>query len=199
MDTAKIKTLNIGINYLTEFTKTKLTLFRSNLKNELYYCKYCFKNTNLDKSHKYGLDLQHSQQIDSGLLANINYAYTVAKIDSENEESGSYNGKNLPMVSKHNVTLSIDKKINQKSKIKLVHKYRSDAYSSEDFTNTATQKQKAFNSTNLNYLYQYDKNTELTLNIENLFENKHGSWLRDNVIYPSGFTRNIKAGIEYKF
>ena len=199
MDTAKIKTLNIGINHLTESTKTKLTLFRSNLKNELYYCKFCFKNTNLDKSHKYGLELQHSQQIDPDLLTNINYTYTVAKIDSENEESGAYNGKNLPMVSKHNITLSLDKKINKKSKIKLIHKYRSDAYSSEDFTNSATQKQKAFNSTNVNYLYQYDKNIDLTLNIENLFENKHGSWLRDNVIYPSGFTRNIKAGIEYRF
>ena len=199
MDTAKIKTLNIGINHLTESTKTKLSLFRSNLKNELYYCKFCFKNTNLDKSHKYGLELQHSQQIEPDLLTNINYTYTVAKIDSENEESGAYNGKNLPMVSKHNITLSLDKKINKKSKIKLIHKYRSDAYSSEDFTNSATQKQKAFNSTNVNYLYQYDKNIDLTLNIENLFENKHGSWLRDNVIYPSGFTRNIKAGIEYRF
>ncbi len=34
---------------------------------------------------------------------------------------------------------------------------------------------------------------------ENLFKNIYGTRLRDNVIYPGNSTRNIKAGLSYKF
>ena len=199
IDPAKVKTLNIGINHLTDNSKTKVTVFRSNLENEIYYHKATTSNTNIDKSHKYGLEIHHAQQFNPKLSTNINYTYTVAKIDTEDKSSGAYNGKDLPMVSKNSITASADYKIDEQSKINLTHKYRSSAYAAEDFTNTGSQKQKAFNSTNVNYLFQYDKDTDLTLQVENLFENKYGSWLRDDVIYPANFTRNIKLGVTYRF
>jgi len=199
IDPAKVKTLNIGINHLTDNSKTKVTVFRSNLENEIYYHKATTSNTNIDKSHKYGLEIHHVKQFNPKLSTNINYTYTVAKIDTEDKSSGAYNGKDLPMVSKNSITASADYKIDEQSKINLTHKYRSSAYAAEDFTNTGSQKQKAFNSTNVNYLFQYDKDTDLTLQVENLFENKYGSWLRDDVIYPANFTRNIKLGVTYRF
>jgi iron complex outermembrane receptor protein len=208
IDPAKIKTFNIGINHITKNRKTKATVFRSNLENEIYLNKHTgeYINTNIDKSHKYGLEIQHAQQVNSKLSTNINYAYTRAIIDSDSlvywgsdALNSIYDGNDLPMVSKHSITASADYKINSKSKINLTHKYRSDAYAEEDFTNIGTQKQKAFNSTDVNFLYQYDKDIDLTLHVENLFLNKHGSWLRDDVIYPANFTRNIKAGLIYRF
>jgi len=208
IDSAKIKTFNIGINHITKNSKTKATVFRSNLENEIYLNKHTgeYINTNIDKSHKYGLEIQHAQQVNSKLSTNINYAYTRAIIDSDSlvywgsdALNSIYNGNDLPMVSKHSITASVDYKINSKSKINLTHKYRSDAYAEEDFANIGTQKQKEFNSTDVNFLYQYDKDIDLTLHVENLFLNKHGSWLRDDVIYPANFTRNIKAGLIYRF
>ena len=208
IDPAKVKTLNIGANHLTNNSKTKVTVFRSNLENEIYLNKHTgeYINTNIDKSHKYGLEIQYAQQVNTKLTTNINYTYTRAIIDSDSlvylgsdALNGIYDGNDLPMVSKHSITTSADYKINEKSKINLTHKYRSDAYAEEDFANIGTQKQKAFNSTDVNYLYQYNKDIDLTLHIENLFENKHGSWLRDDVIYPANFTRNIKAGLIYRF
>ena len=88
MKAPKSKTINIGLNFLTDKSKTKATLFRSNLSNEIYLCKSIVAsdcgslgdNLNLDKSHKYGLELQNKFNISSKLSTNINYAYTVAKL-----------------------------------------------------------------------------------------------------------------------
>ena len=199
MNPSKSKTINIGLNHLTDKSKTKVTLFRSNVTDEMYYYSDGFKNTNIDKSHKQGLELQHKYQFNPQLLTNINYAYTEAVIDEENEAAGAYNGKDLPMVSKHNITLSASYNVDNKSKVTLTHKYRSKAFSEEDFANDKLQKQKEFNSTNVNYLYKHNKDLDFTFDVENLFENSYGTWLRDDIIYPSSFTRNIKAGLTYRF
>ena len=39
----------------------------------------------------------------------------------------------------------------------------------------------------------------ITFDVENLFKNSYGTRLRDNVVYPGNSTRNIKAGLTYKF
>jgi len=199
MNPSKSKTINIGLNHLTKKSKTKATLFRSNITNEMYYHSASWTNTNLDKSHKYGLELQNKHQITPKLKTNINYAYTIAKIDEEDKGSGAYNNKYLPMVSKHNITASASYNINNTSKVTLTQKYRSSAFSEEDFANNESQKQKAFNSTNVSYLYEYNKDLEFTFDIENLFKNSYGTWLRDDVIYPGNSTRNISTGLTYKF
>jgi Outer membrane receptor proteins, mostly Fe trans port len=199
MNPSKSKTVNIGLNYLTNKSKTKVTLFRSNVTDEMYYYSGGFKNTNIDKSHKQGIELQNKYQFNPKLLTNVNYAYTKAIIDEENEASGTYNGKDLPMVSKHNITLSANYNIDDKSKISLTHKYRSKAFSEEDFANDKLQKQKEFKSTDIGYFYKHNKDLDFTVDIENLFKNSYGTWLRDDIIYPSSFTRNIKAGLTYHF
>ena len=201
------KTFNIGINHLTDNSKTKATLFRANLKNEIYLCKQASAsecglygdNTNLDKSHKYGLELQNKYNVNSKLSTNVNYAYTVAKIDSEDKGSGAFNGKTHPMTSKHNISVSAMFSLNDKANMTLTQKYRSKGFASEDFSNTFTQKQMAYNSTDFNFAYITDKGLELNFDVENLFDNSYGTVLRDDVIYPTNFTRNIKLSVSRKF
>ena len=201
------KTFNIGINHLTDNSKTKATLFRANLKNEIYLCKGASAsecgtygdNTNLDKSHKYGLELQNKYNVNSKLSTNVNYAYTVAKIDSEDKGSGAFNGKTHPMTSKHNISVSAMFSLNDKANMTLTQKYRSKGFASEDFSNTFTQKQMAYNSTDFNFSYTTDKELELNFDVENLFDNSYGTVLRDDVIYPANFTRNIKLSLSRKF
>ena len=201
------KTFNIGVNHLTDNSKTKATLFRANLKNEIYLCKQASAsecgafgdNTNLDKSHKYGLELQNKYNVNSKLSTNVNYAYTVAKIDSEDKGSGAFNGKTHPMTSKHNISVSAMYSLNEKANMTLTQKYRSKGFASEDFSNTFTQKQMAYNSTDFNFSYTTDKELELNFDVENLFDNSYGTVLRDDVIYPANFTRNIKVTLSRKF
>jgi outer membrane cobalamin receptor len=57
----------------------------------------------------------------------------------------------------------------------------------------------AYNSTDFNFSYTTDKELELSFDVENLFDNSYGTVLRDDVIYPANFTRNITLSLSRKF
>jgi len=198
MEPSKTKTLNLGLNYLTENSKTKATIFRSNIKNEMFYNSATYSNTNLDESHKQGLELQNLFKVSPKWSTNVNYAYTNAIIDKEADNS-AFNGKTNPMTSKHNISASVIYGISDNASITLTQKYRSSAFAEEDYLNTGTKKQKEYNSTNFNFSYNPNDNLAITFDVENLFKNSYGTRLRDNVVYPGNSTRNIKAGLSYKF
>lgn len=198
IDPAISKTLNIGFNDFRASNKLKVTLFRTNLTNEIYYNSGTFKNTNIDKSHKYGLELFDKYRISENYYTSLNYNYIIAKIDDENDSNGAFNGKNMPGVSKHNITLNFGFSIDKFSGV-LSKKYRSEAYSSNDFENKLSQKQKSYNSTNLSVKYEYNKQLEFFLKVQNLFNKKNGLWTRNDNIYPVNYTRTSYAGVKYSF
>ena len=198
MSPSTSKTVNVGLNYLTEKSKTKVTLYRSNVRNEMFYNSSTYNNTNLDESHKQGLELQNLFAVSPKWSTNVNYAYTKAIIDKESDNS-LMNGKTNPMTSKHNISASAIYSFSDKTKMTLTQKYRSSAFAEEDYTNTATQKQKAYNSTDFNFSFSPNEGLEFNFDVENLFENSYGTWLRADVIYPGSFTRNINASLSYKF
>lgn len=198
IEPAKVKTLNIGINHITSTDKTKLTIFRANLNNEIFYNAPTFTNTNIDKSYKYGLEFQNRHKFNEQWLSSITYAYTRAIIDEENEGNGSYNGKNLPGVSRHNLTFALHFSPTTKSKLVLSHNYRSTAYALDDFANTLSQKQPNYESTNLSASYALN-NLILSANVSNIFDENNGVQVNDDAIYPVNFTRSWTLGAKYHF
>lgn len=199
---AKSKDFNLGINHSTDNNQLKATLFYSRLKNEIYYYPGVLwvgdKNTNIDKSHKYGLEIQDRYQFNDQLAGHINYAWTVAKIDRENEGDGKYNGKKLPGVSPHSITAGIDYKVVPNGTVTLTQNWRSRAYALNDFENNFKQKQKAFNTTDFGYSHNIKQFT-LFAQINNLFNKKNGLWVQDDAIYPVNFTRTWYAGVKASF
>ena len=204
---SKSRTFNIGLNHLTDNSKTKLTLYRSNIKDEMFLCKsnaasdcgLYGDNLNLDKSHKQGLELQNKYVFSPKWSTGLNYAYTIAKIDSDDKGAGALNGKTNPMTSKHNISASVVYSFSDKTNMTLTQKYRSEAFAQEDYANIFTKKQPEYNSTNFNFSYNPNDDLSFSFDVENLFENSYGTRLRDDVIYPGNSTRNIKAGLTYKF
>ncbi|MDG1956877.1 MAG: TonB-dependent receptor [Candidatus Thioglobus sp.] len=204
---SKSRTFNIGLNHLTDNSKTKLTLYRSNIKDEMFLCKsnaasdcgLYGDNLNLDKSHKQGLELQNKYVFSPKWSTGLNYAYTIAKIDSDDKGAGALNGKTNPMTSKHNISASVIYSLSNKTNMTLTQKYRSEAFAEEDYANKFTKKQPEYNSTNFNFSYNPNDDLSFSFDVENLFENSYGTRLRDDVIYPGNSTRNIKAGLTYKF
>ena len=162
-------------------------------------CGYFGNNLNLDKSHKQGIELQNKYVFNPKWSTDLNYAYTVAKIDSDDKGNGALNGKINPMTSKHNISASIIYSFNDKANMTLTQKHRSRAYAEEDYANIFTEMQPEYNSTNFNFTYNANDDLSITFDVENLFENSYGTRLRDNVIYPGNSTRNIKAGLTYRF
>ncbi len=213
LDPAMTTTLNIGVNYVASKNKMKLALYGMTLKNELYYSKTdrgtgVMSNTNLDSSYKYGFEVYDQYSFNNNLSANINYAYTKAMIDYE-----PATGDELPQVSEHTVSLGVNYNPTSKSRITVANIYRSKMLMEEDFDNS-NAKNNAYNSTNLSYTYSYKTDSgkglfnwwqsgpsqaDMFLKVDNLFERSHGSWLRNNVIYPYQFTRNWRIGTKLLF
>lgn len=199
---AKVKTFNVGANHTTASNRLKVSAFHANLDDEIFLIPtgfpLAFTNTNLDKTHKYGLEIQDYYQINSQLAVSILYNYVRAKIDRESNGGGAFNGKDLPGVPKHNLVANLNWKFYPKASFNLNHTWRSEAYAFNDFTNSFSQKQDIYSSTNLAVNYQYNQYTVFAA-VNNLFEHENSVQVQDNVIYPVDFVRTWRVGFRADF
>ncbi len=192
------RTLTLGLNHVTPVNRFKLSLFRADLDDEIYYNPGTFTNTNLDQTHKYGLELQDAWRATETLSARVNYTWTRAIIDRENDGGGAFNGRNLPGVPRHGLTLGLDWQPAGGWNVNLTHTWKSRAYAVNDFANTLTQRQAAYRSTDLAVRYRAG-NLEWWAGVENLFAHANGLWIQDDSIYPVNFTRNWRLGLKASF
>lgn len=195
---AKNKTLNVGFNHLTTNNKLKTTLFYSKLTDEIFLDPVTFANTNIDKSYKYGIEIQDQWQLTENFKANLNYSYTLAKIDSDDSSSGAFNGKRTPGVSPHTASLGLSYQVTNKGTLTLSETFRSKAHAINDFANNFSQKQRAYSTTDIGYQHKVD-NITLYAQVNNLFDQRNGLWVADDAIYPVNFTRTWYAGIRASF
>lgn len=199
IEPAHVKTWTAGLNHLTSTTKTKAALFHARLENEIYYEPVSYTNTNIDKSHKYGLEVQHFWKASEQLSLNLNYSYVRAIIDGEGDLNGRYAGKNLPGVPRHNILAALSYKFSPKSSLQLSQMWRDKAYAANDFENNFTQRQGAQASTNLAIRHQILGNVDMMASAENIFGHKNGIWIKDNSIYPVSFKPVYKLGLKVSF
>jgi iron complex outermembrane receptor protein len=195
---AMARTVNVGMHHVLPTNRLQLTLFRVNLENEIYYNGSTFSNTNIDKSHKYGLELQNQWRASDSVTLSGKYAYVRAVIDRESDAGGTFNDKNLPGVPRHSVNLGAQWRVGERTRVSLSQVWRSEAYSADDFANTRQQKQRAYASTDVSLNYRYGK-VDFFAGVENLFDRANGIWVRDDRIYPVNFERSWKLGVQANF
>jgi len=205
LEPAKSKTLNVGLHHRTSKNKLAITAYGSKIKNEIYFNPVgpgAFgTNMTIDKSTKYGIEIQNKHSFSKTLSAFINYTYTRAIIDEELEDLNCHDnckGNDMPGVAAHNMTFALHYTPTQKSKMILTQNYRSESFAFEDFANDDNQKQKAYLTTDLAFHYNY-KSVQFIAKVDNLFERSHATWLRDNVITPFNYTRNWSIGANIAF
>ncbi len=198
---ATARTLNLGLNHVTPTNRLKAVLFYADLENEIYYYStgnwLTSYNTNIDASHKYGLELQDTWRATERLTLSANYAFTRAIIDRENDGGGAYDGKALPGVPRHSLNLGLGYRIDERSILQIGHVWRASTWAADDFDNNNAQKQRAYASTHLSYRHRRGDMTFFAA-VENLFERSNGIWVRDDRIYPVNFSRNWMVGVEFK-
>jgi iron complex outermembrane receptor protein len=202
IEPAKARTLTAGLNRMAPGNRFKLAVFRANLDNEIYYYNtgnwLTSFNTNIDKSHKYGVEVQQFWQATRQLSLNANYAYTRAFIDNENQGGGAFNGRELPGVPHHNLILSGSYALTERSELSLSQNWRSSSYAIGDFANNRSQRQSAYSLTNLAYRYRLN-GWEMFATVQNLFDRKNGIWTANDSIYPMNFSRSALVGFKAKF
>ncbi len=197
---AKSKTLNIGLNHVLPNNRFKATTFYSKLNNEIFYnSTFGFgTNTNIDKSHKYGLELQDYFKINDQLSAAFIYNYTRAIVDSEDDGTVAITKKDLPGVPKHTIVANLNYQFLEHAKLNLNHTWRAKAYAFNDFQNNFAQKQDNYESTNIALSYQY-KNFQVFTSINNLFEHENSIQVQDDALYPVDFVRTWRVGLKADF
>ncbi len=202
IEPARVKTFNVGMNHTTLNNRLKVSAFHADLKNEIYLFQdpllFLFKNTNLDKSHKYGLEIQDYYQFNDQLSASLLYNYVRAKIDREDEGGGTLNGNDLPGVPKHSIVANLNWKFYENTSLNLNHTWRSHAYAYNDLHNNFDQKQAHYETTNLALHYQY-KNLNFFAVINNLFGHENTLQVADDAIYPVDFARTWRIGMKADF
>lgn len=192
------KTVNVGVNHVTQEHRTKLTLFSSRLTNEIYLDPLTWNNTNIDVSRKHGLEFQDNWRLARSWAASVLYSWTRATIEREDSGAGAFDGKEMPGVSRHGLNLSLAWKPSDQATIQVAHVWRSGAYALNDFANNNAQRQASFNSTDLTLRYKQG-NVDWFATVENLFDRKNGTWVGDDAIYPVSFTRGWRAGLIARF
>ena len=202
IDPMQANNFTLGYNYILPKNKFKISAYYVDLKNEIYYhpdpTYVNNKNTNIDKSHKYGIDIYDKWIINKMWNVALNYNYVQAIIDKEKEGTDDYASKKLPGVSNHNAKATLTVLPVPYTALAFSEIYRSEAYAANDFNNNFTQKQKRYLSTNITATYTR-KNYEIFAKVNNLFGDKNGIWIQDDAIYPSNFTATYIAGLKLKF
>ncbi len=192
----------LGYNYIGKQNKFKFSMYYIDLQDEIYYYSdptyVNSQNTNIDESHKYGLDLYEKYIFDNEWNFVFNYNYVMAKIDKEVQNGEDYSGKELPGVSNHNVKFTLNYMPNDQTTFSLTQLYRSEAYAANDFNNDFDQKQDPFYSTDIAVTY-HEKSWEVFAKVNNIFNQKNGIWIKDEDIYPVNFTTTALAGFKLKY
>lgn len=198
IDPAKSKTFNIGLNHINSKNRLKVTAFHADLDNEIYLDPATFTNTNIDASHKYGLEIQDHFNFNKNLSAGLIYTYTRAIVDREKDFAGAINGNDLPGVPRHAVTANLNYKFLDAGNINLSHAWRESTYTLNDFTNSASQKQGHYESTNIAVSYRYKK-AQVFMAVNNIFEHENSLQVANDAIYPVDFVRTWRVGMRADF
>ncbi len=192
----------LGYNHITAVNKFKISAYYIDLTDEIYYYAdptyVNSKNTNIDESHKYGLDIYDKFLVTPEFHVSINYNYVKAIIDEESESGEDYSGNDLPGVPEHNAKLMLSYLPNSNTTLTLMHTLRSSAYAADDFNNNFTQEQEAYRSTDISATY-VQNSYEFFAKINNLFDQSNGLWIKDDNIYPVNFSLSAIAGMKIKF
>lgn len=204
----KANSYTLGFNHITKSNKFKISTYYIDLKDEIYYYKDLVNvwpapslsvNTNIDRSYKYGIDLYDKFIFNPEFSLALNYNFVRAIIDKEKGRNGEdYSGNNLPGVSDHNIKATLGYTPNKATTIYLTQIYRSKAYAADDFNNNFSQKQDAYMSTDISITYAKES-WEVFAKINNIFNQKNGLWIKDDVIYPVNFTTTALAGFKLKY
>jgi len=196
-----------GYKFQKQNLQASAELFYINLTNEIYYDPtqpYGSRNTNIDQSHKTGVNLALNGQKNNWSYS-LGYNFVDAIIDKESGKN--YNGNSLPAAPKHTIKLGVGYHFTSRliaglpdHKIRITHKQTSKSYMIDDFENVS-DKAPGYQSTNVSYSVS-NKNLNLSLGVNNLFDQNNGLYLyrsSGNRVYATDYERYYYVKANYQF
>ena len=204
---AKSDTVSVGGRLVTGGTKLDVTLFHARVRDEIYgvgvSAPLFFINTNLDRTQKYGLEVQWVQNFAESLQGRIGYTWTRALIDREAADlttgQAAIRDRELPGVPRHGITVSLDWRIDSATRFNVNYLYRSSAFAIGDFDNNGLR-QRPYRLTNALLSRQIDSSWQTFVAVDNLFDEQNGLYVSEGrSAYPSDYTRLWRFGVRADF
>ena len=204
---ARSDTVSAGLRYVYDGTRLDTTVFHARLRDEIYGVGVApplfFVNTNLDRTEKYGVEVQWVQNLGESLQGRLGYTWTRAIIERESADAATgqpaIRDRELPGVPRHGITLAIDWRIDPLTRLNLSHLYRSSAFAIGDFDNNGLR-QRPYQFTNLLLSRQIDARWQAFAAVDNLFEARNGLYTAEGrSAFPSDYTRLWRFGLRAEF
>ena len=202
IESQKAKTTTLGFKNKNNTYAATAEAFYIDLDNEIYYNSTTYQNTNIDQSHKYGLNIQLDKSWGQ-LNTHLNYNFVKAIIDEEN----SLSSKTLPGVSSHTLTFGADYRFSSSiisalpnHSIQFAQKLTSKTYAMDDFDNSEGTFN-GYRSTDVSYRIT-NQTFSIQAGINNLFDQANGLYLESwagLVVYPTNYERTFYVKADYAF
>jgi len=199
----------VGLRHkLSNRLQGSLSLFRMNVKNELYYkadggpTGYG-QNENYDKTVHEGLESSLEAKLNDRITFFGNYTFTNAYFDG-----GQYNKNEIPMVPRHKGSLGLRLILPENITLNLTGNYVGKRYFLNDQANVYSRLN-GYMIADANLSWHH-KDLTVTLGINNLFDKKYsehaGVLLNASGVYPAGSKfyfpvpeRSFNMKLEYQF
>lgn len=95
-----------------------ISVYLMNLKDEITFDPSVFRNVNLDKTSRKGIELNHRHPLNERFVLDVNYGYQIAEF-----ESGLYKGKDVPLVPAHNASIAVETTVFDTIKVATLWKF----------------------------------------------------------------------------
>lgn len=166
-----------GIKHnFTDKLECDLTLFRMDIKNELFFNPLTFANENYPKTRHEGVEFAFN----SGFFKHIgvfgSYTFTNAFF-----RGGGFDKKKIPMVAPHKGSMGFRFFLSDSWKLNVQMNYTDKRFFINDQANNFSPANGYF-TTDTNIFYKY-KDLEATLGVNNLFDKQYSEFVVYSIIY----------------
>jgi len=199
LETQTGRSIELGSEWKKTTSSAKLIAYSLKLDNEIDFDSNApdpfggnfGANVNLDPTNRTGLIIEGRHQYTPAFNFISQYNYIDGAFDG-----GSFDGKHIPFVAKHNLTVTAQYKINRNWSTTTEARYTSERFQAGDYSNI-------FNTlpslTLLNAQLGYqEKNWSASVRINNLMDKSYAGYATFNAYYPAP-ERNIMAKLRYEF
>jgi iron complex outermembrane recepter protein len=173
----------------------KITLYRLNLENEIYFDPVLFANINLDNTTHDGLILDYGGSVSDSLAISFNYTYTNAELTE-----GNFNGNEISGVADNLASLRMTLKINEKTTLYGEVIGVDDKYAQGDNANTQ-EKIRGYAVFNASASYKVKK-LLLSIKVNNILNKEYTEFVTNNgfgAAYQPSPERNLLLTARYEF
>ena len=171
--------LELGLKQNFKTLDSKLSIFRKNIKNQIYMNPSTFKNENYDPSTHEGIDFEVNKKF---FEDKIKVSFNFSLNDSYFSE-GNFKNKKVPNVAKFTSNGQVEYNLDPDLKIYLDHKYVGNKFELGDEANTKSKKAKSYSIFNLGINGIYN-GFDTKLNITNVFNKKYYDFKTYGQVYP---------------